>query len=477
MNEGNKIIIKNFLSSLFVINFIACFFCYTGLKFFGLTIPCYFVTMSVFLISFFILSPFYSKKIILDLLRKKSFFFLVILTIWIIIDFYINSLMGYSSLKDFGKYYTSNYVYPSFFTILAISLGFPTFWGFKKLNKLFLFLFYLISLLGIIDVIGKFLDIRIINYFFGIISNLVPMARGMDRFTLQFCTSVPRATGIFEEAQYLAMFIVFSLPVIFFYAKSKEIIFNNISIDKFLKKVSIPLATITVILTQSPVWIIFYFILFLFLLSKTTKLNYKKLLIILMVSIPILLGILMNLNFERTFLSRIIIVLQHPSLADLVIIEGSLATRISGWTNQFIIFLNHPLLGVGFSNMPHYWYDQLLHSPIPITQELYFYAINNEYGGGSPLLIKFLCETGIIGTIFLYCFLFYLYRSISKTLKFCTGIEKNFIQGLKYFIFLLIVTSWYDSTQITPILWVYLGCAQAMVLCKKRENNEHRRIF
>lgn len=466
-NRSNIVnISKFFLLCLFVINFIACIFCYSGLKFFGLIIPYYYTTMTVFLISCFALCPFYSVKVISNLLKTKSFLFFIALAVWIIIDSKIITLMGYPNSDNVWKNYFNIFVYPSFLTFLFVSLGFPALLSFKRFYKFFLLTFYFISTLGIVDFIAGVFNIQIITDLFQSIVNLIPLLTDASR-GIALYASLPRATGVFQEPQHLAMFVFFTFPIIFFYSRSKEKLFNNIYLDKFLKKISFPFATIVIFLTQSPIWLVFYSILIAFMYFKEIKRNWKKILIVLAIIIPVLGIILMNINLEETYLNRIFVVLQNPSLEKLIFMESSLATRISSYTNQFIIFLQNPVLGVGFNNMPIHWYKQILNSPIPITTELLSYAILKSFGGGQPLILRYFTETGIIGVLFFVGFIYYLYAAINNSLKNCSPLEENFARGLKYTIVLIFLTSFYSVVTMTSVYFLYFGCAQAMVMYKK----------
>lgn len=466
MNESIKNIAKNFLLGLFVINFIAYCFCYCGLKFFGLIIPYYFITTTIFFVTFIVLSFSSTKNVIENLLKTKSFLIFVMLSVWIIIGYYFLTSIGYPQSEIFWKAYLNLYLFPYFLTFLSIPLAMPRLLSLKQLYKLFIFTFYIIAAFALIDFVGKLFNIRIINDAFTSLVNIIAMIKGAKTHTVYY-GGMPRASGVFEEAQYLAMFAMFSFPVLFFYSRCKEAVFKNILLDKFLKKTCIVLATLLVVLAQSPIWVIFYAILLPVMYIKFYRIRVKKALIAIFPIIAVLLYYLKTADLRTTFLGRITPVLNATSYESLAFVSGSLISRISSWINQFIIFMQHPIFGVGFVNMPIYWYDQLLKSPVPITLELYYYATENIFGAGSPFLFRFLSETGIIGTVMFYGFLIYLYKSINKLSKNSLGIEKSFIDGLKYFTFLMIVLSWYDFTQINPILFAYLGCAQAVVLYKK----------
>jgi O-antigen ligase len=173
-----------------------------------------------------------------------------------------------------------------------------------------------------------------------------------------------------------------------------------------------------------------------------------------------------NLDISETFLNRVVITFKNiDNYEGLIAAEPSLATRIGLYVNYFILGLKNPILGIGYGNLTYLIDRQLALSPIPLTSELTArFTHNAQSTGGSPnIFFRFLAETGIVGIIFLYLFFFSLITAINKNLPDYSGIEKEFLTGLKYFLIALIITSIYDSTLNHPINWIIIGIIQAMI--------------
>lgn len=87
----------------------------------------------------------------------------------------------------------------------------------------------------------------------------------------------------------------------------------------------------------------------------------------------------------------------------------STSQRYYFWVKGLIIFLQHPVLGVGWSN----FYGSFVSTQIPFHLKWQM-ADGGVVGNSHNILVEFLSTTGIIGTLLLFTFIAYRFWQLSK---------------------------------------------------------------
>lgn len=458
---------------LFVITIILCFFCYFAFLVNNVFIPYFFVFIGLFLFINLIFATKKSFKALSPFFKTQSAKYLGLLILWIILGIIASIFTGKFYLKGFINNVIGNFLFAQILVFLTMIIALPRVMNFKNFSKLLLIMYFAIFSLGILEFFGDLFNIAFIQNFFAFIVNKRVLLETTRRTILTF--GFPRISSIFQEPSYLAFFILISSPLVYNFFITKNKLFNNLNLDFFIKKTTFVLMVICLLLTQSPIFILFQFIIIVIALLKNRLIRKKKTLISISIGLMLVISsliliyfagfdILGKINLMETFISRIITTMGNLSMDKLVWAEPSLATRVGGSIASFHLFLDNPIAGVGYGNMWKIMPLYILKLSIPITPELYSCAIDNFPVGVGSILFKYLAEVGIVGIFLLYLFLGNLVFSINKKINSYDGIEKDLISGLKYSIFIIIFTSFYDSIFIFSILFIYLGLAQAMVI-------------
>jgi O-antigen ligase len=309
-------------------------------------------------------------------------------------------------------------------------------------------------------------------------------------------SGLPRARSIFGEPQNLGWFVFVSLPIYFKVCFGQYRIYKNKFWNIVIKKSLIPLAYVNAFLCMSPIALLAITILTLSFLGKSILKYIKKYMISILTTIVLVLGSISLIfifaqdafmNFvESSFLARALNVIHSmKDFETLVEVEPSLASRITSFTNSFILFLKHPLMGLGYDNARFYMYDQFLHSPLPLTKENYGRMLVDVVTGSGTwfskaTLFTLLVDTGIIGTGLFYTFLIKSVIVANKIKNKFTGLEFKFIDGLRVSYIAMISVSFYlymlfDTVQCFcfGLLCSFVYAAKNRKLTSNEEENLH----
>ena len=332
----------------------------------------------------------------------------------------------------------------------------------KNFMKLFIFLFWIMLILGFIAYIGQYFNIDFINNIFDFFANarIIKVEKlGKDILASNYeAFGLPRLDNLFEEPSFYARFLFLFLPMVYTFGLTRVKIYKNKIINLFVKKTLIPFTWANILLTLSPMFLILSLLnTAIYFFGDLVKLVRKYCIIIAIISIAILTAtfiIFARVDLSETYLSRIINVLTEiHSFEDFIFVEPSLATRICTYINSFILFLKHPITGVGFGNIQNAISTQLLYSPIAITPEiakkLNFAVISNtQYSYNSNFIFDLLATNGI----FLFCIFIYFYKKLYDQIRNILNNYKSIylfnypIYKTFYFILIsLFIKSCYDS--------------------------------
>lgn len=431
------------------------------------------VYIPAILCMFFILAIFYHKQLISNALyfyKKTPFKYLVIFFIWSIITIIFSIVRGKFFL---GGFITStlgglicSVMLPCLFTLFVI----PKYINIKTFIKFLYFFFWFVFLLGILDFIIFYFDIPVLKEVITIFSNKRLLMYDVTEITRVFVGSLPRARSIFDEPSYLGYFIFVVSPIVYELTLNKFWIFKNNYLNLLIKRTIIPFMWISLILTQSPIFLIFNiaFSSFYFLIIRK---GYKR---IVKHFLPISISLIListtaiyfinKIDFSTTYLNRIILVVQNiKSFEDFIMVEPSLGTRIIIMINAIQMGLNNILFGVGYGNMSYLIANQLSQSTLPLTEELQRFVFFDKTNPASTLFIKIFSETGIIGFGIFYYFLYRIYQRLNiKNQLYSSPIDN----GLLLFIMTYFCSSFYDSNLNQPYIFIIIG----IILIKISQN-------
>lgn len=474
------------------------------LKIFSIiTLILYFFTAFVFFIgdsSYFpiviLIIPF--ELFILLLLYKENFFkriiflykftpvkYFFLLFIWIIITGILAVLSGYYSISRFLYAAVLGAILRIIFVFLYPTFVIPKIISMRTVIKIFIGTIFFIILWGGVELIGSYFDISIINTLVHVLSNI----RDTDiSVIIEAHSGIPRIRSVFMEPGVYASFLTINLPIIFKFGFSKYKIFKNGIINLLVKNSIIPLTIISLILTQSPIYFIFASITILFIYYKKIYIIIKKyslkFILISIVSLFVLaliIPIVLN-NIENSFLIRIVNVIQvfggKFDLSSLIEAEGSLATRIVNYIIQFIIFLKHPIFGIGFGNNGYMLINAFRSAPIPLTGEMYciLQDSTSSITVTTNAFYLLLHQTGLVGFGLYAIFMVKIIQQMGKIQIFKDNVISAFALSLRSSIIVLFALSIiYNQGFVSNILFLYTSIACVFILNKwyyncKRKN-------
>ena len=458
--------LKNLIFTILILLLLPSFCFIIGSQFIPVYIP-------AILCIFFILAIFYNKQLVSNSLyfyKKTPFKYLVIFFIWSIITIIFSILKGKFFIGGFitgtlGGLICS-VMLPCLFTLFIT----PKYINTKTFIKFLYFFFWFVFLLGILDFIIFYFNIPFLKEAITIFSNKRLLMYDVTEITRVFVGSLPRARSIFDEPSYLGYFIFVVSPIVYELTLNKFWIFKNNYLNLLIKRTIIPFMWISLILTQSPIFLIFNiaFSSFYFLIIRK---GYKRIVKhFLPISISLIListtaiYFISKIDFSTTYLNRIILVVQNiKSFEDFIMVEPSLGTRIIIMINAIQMGLNNILFGVGYGNMSYLIANQLSQSTLPLTEELQRFVFFDKTNPASTLFIKIFSETGIIGFGIFYYFLYRIYQRLNiKNQLYSSPIDN----GLLLFIMTYFCSSFYDSNLNQPYIFIIIG----IILIKISQN-------
>ena len=463
---------------LFITTLIFCFLGYFAFQAGSLVIPYYFIFVALFLLVNLIFAHKKVFKNLIPFFKTNSAKYLGLLILWIILGIIISTFRGTFNSSGFITTFMGNFLISQFLIFFSMVIALPHIISFKQLSKILLIVFFVIFFLGILEFIGDLFNIEFMQNIFSFLVNKKD-ALTLERHVI-LAFGFPRISSVFQEASYLAGFIVISSPLVYHLCFSKIKILKKRIFDILLKRSTFVFMIVCLFLTQSPIFVCLQLtIVFIALLQSTSVLMKKKTVsfgiwIMSLLSFVILIhfagfDIVEKINMTESSIGRIIKTISNfSSMGALVFVEPSLATRIGNFAAQFHVFLDNPITGVGYGNINSVWAQQVLSLPFPITSELCGVAmLLGTQKCGASMFFKFLSETGLVGTFLLFLFFGNLLYGINKNLSLYKGIEKDLIIGLKYTFIVIICTSFYDTFAYMGIQWLYIGIIQAMLLSKQ----------
>lgn len=434
----------------------------------------------ILILSFFaIYISFNFKKFIIqtkNMLVMSPLKYLIYFLIYIIIDSFILCLNGIYDGK-FAIVYLSQFIILYIFPCYLLSAYFiPKYLNFKKFQLLYLICFYSILLFGAIEIIGKLANIQL----FVELQRFIANERVLEGIKLGY---EHRLCSTFAEPGWFAGFLFLNFPILYNSCSNNFKISNNNMLNFLLKKTLIPLAWFDLLLTMSPIWLIFCLIQVIYIFRKKIiklifNLKIFTFLCLLFIFLIILLMVLPTKNIEQ--ISRIInTLISIYNFNVFVIVEPSLAARIVSYINLLRLAFENIFLGVGLNNSPVYMVKMFATSPVPFTEENYFKYLDALKTGrqafNGSIFYQTFAETGIFGISLFFTFILKGLNELKKTSKLLQpSLYKCFHTGVEGSVVALLFYSFYDSSLSRPYLWFLLGlvfsCVNyAKVLAKRQE--------
>ena len=124
--------------------------------------------------------------------------------------------------------------------------------------------------------------------------------------------------------------------------------------------------------------------------------------------------------------------------------------------------------GIGYGNMAYMIGAKLAASNLPLTEELVTFIKLGKTGPASTIFIKTFSETGLIGTILLYYFIYKLYKKLSYIKNYST-FDKNIVNGLCLFLLVYAFASIYDSNLHQPYVFIIIGSILCLIFQQDRK--------
>lgn len=351
----------------------------------------------------------------------------------------------------------------------------------KNFSHLRIFIkFYMIMLLivfsiGFVNFLSTSLNIKFVQDLF---CNLIVNERSFGGGLNTVVTYGTKVYSVFAEPGWFGGFICLNLPIIYSLSTSKYKIFTNISIEIFMKKTVILMALCNLILTKSPIWLIFSILTIVFLNWKNVINSFKKFYICYLFIFLSICGFFFNskilaLDLSETYLNRIITTIKTDDYNNFVFAEASLASRITSYYNSLRLLEVYPITGTGLGNSKFYMANMFLSSKLPLTMENYRNLIESYNIGylrfNGAFFYESLSETGIIGFVLIYIYLLFLVKILKNYKIYLKGICKDFATGINNSILIFLPISLYDISFRVTYMWLIFGIANLLIIVAKNE--------
>lgn len=437
----------------------------------GILVPAYYFFILIIFLPYIIFNYRFFSIFLIKLYKYSPFKYFIWFSLWVILSLLILVFVQKISIAFavsaivivLGGYFILYFLYPAY----VIDKNFTI----KKIAKFLSLALYITLIWGILTYLGNLLQIKFLQILENFFSNRQLLLRG-SLFTLA------RSRSFLFEPGFYAYFLSLNLPLFFYLNKSKYKIFHNSYLNLIIKKTILPLAILNLILTFSPIGWVFGICITLFCNYKNILnflTNKKKLIkILLLVSIINIFIFTFYKNLaENVAVKRIFTVVANSAkdIEYLTIVEPSLYTRIVSYTNAFCLFLQHPLLGVGLDQSKFTIISQFEHSPIILSKENRFCLEKANTSGkmiyNRNILCDLLCETGIIGCLLFYLFLFKSFCLLNKIQRYYLGFDRDFINVVKNILLIMLFLSFYEVSVVhIPYHFFIFALSNILVLKK-----------
>ena len=340
----------------------------------------------------------------------------------------------------------------------------------KKFLKIYFVALFSIFVFGLFEFIfGKILHIEPVNIIQQFLAN--------ERYFLGDFREMyaHRLCSVFAEPGWLGGFLFLNFPIIYKCCLSKYKIFDNKLYNFIIKKTLIVLAWLNLLLTLSPIWLIFCTLETIFIFkNKIIKFIFSKKIIVylsILFVFSVLIGAFILSSDTSVKIAQIVRIIDTLtsmiSFENFLIVEPSLGSRIVSYITLWHIFKEHLLIGIGLNNAPYYAAEIISKYSIPMTTENFLHYQQALKTGKMSIngsaLYDLLAQTGLIGTTLYYIFIYKTKNFVNKIGKnFQPSIIKDFSIGLSLSMFLYPLMTLYDTLITVPYNWFLMGLAVSL---------------
>ena len=429
----------------------------------NLVVPCYIFAGLGILLIYILSKPMELIAKLVEMYKKTPFKIIICFAIWAFITIFVSIIRHRFLVGGFITSAVGGLIFSVLCPCIIAMLLIPKYIPYKTFIKIFISFCWFVFALALVEFFVFYFNINQLESILSVFSNkrMFYGLQGVEERV--FLGSLPRCRSIFDEPSYLGYFILAVSPIILELKQYFKLLYKNKIIGSVVKNTVFPFMYIALLLTQSPIFIIFN-ALFLVWYFGIYKKKLLQIAIFGIIGVIILLLIISSKGIEETYLNRILLTLQNiTSIEDLIMAEPSLATRLIIFSNIILLGIHNPLFGVGLGNMSYLIADFLLKFRLPLTGELIMFAYLNKTTPPSTIFVKIFSETGIIGTVIFYAFLITLLLRLKRILRLVKGYQHQYLTGSCLFIIVYIMSSFYDSNLNQPYIYLLIGCTIKMI--------------
>lgn len=430
----------------------------------------YYISSIVVFLLILLLKPNYFIKKIKLLYKISALRHCLYFAFWAIFSGFILVINGTYSINTYIYYLVSLLIIDWGLTyILPFFIFKENKFDIKFFARLLIIVSFVICIIAILEFLGKFYNIDILKFPSDFLGNQRLLYSDSNTEVI-----LDRVRSVFAEPGWLGGFLFLNMPILYSLILSKYKLFNNVILNKIFKTSLIPLYWITILLAQSAIWLVFNLILTIFYFRKKIYFYIKKymyLIIFILVFIALIVFALLmfSKSFNLGYYQRIFnVILNIANFESLVAIDQSLGSRLVSYVITIKIGLKNWLLGVGLGNVAYIFPKFYQAANLPFVSELehnYIISLSSKtmkYNGAIPYQI--FAETGIIGVILFYNFVFKNIRLFSKTKCYFSGLELDFANGLGFALLSSVIILFYDITETYYYIWFIFGLANIFIL-------------
>ena len=463
-----------FFKIIYILSFILLFFPALSIPL-GKPVSIFFIVTTLF---FILYNLFFAKKFIKILFfayKKTPFKYFVYWFSWIVISGLILVLLNKYTIGHYIYYLVLfliiNMTLPLLLPIITITKRLHL----QKFIKFYCIMSIIIFSLGMLNFIGSIFEISLVkNLFNMVVVNSRSLSGGLGTVAMYG----NRVYSVFAEPGWFAGWICLNLPIFYYLSKKENKIFEQSFLNKLIKILLIPMAWLCLVLTQSPIWLIFSLIVTFVMYFKNLVFYIKKQFIAIITGI-IITGVILiitsnYIDLKEKYLVRIFNVFLIKDIIDFIHIEASLSNRLLCYYHSILVFIKYPLLGIGLGNAKYYIASFFETSNLPLTPEIYayldIYYLTGKMNYNGAFFYDLLAETGIFSFLLFYFFIYKLRVVLNKNLKFINSKTiQNFAKGIRFSLLIFIPLSLYDICFPFVHIWFLFGLAITILCLVKKE--------
>lgn len=410
------------------------------------------------------------KKVFL-LYHKTPFKYMCWFVIWAII-----SPLIFGQLSNYS--YILYRIFRAFFVFALPAILFPLCLSRKDIMKIISNIYLFILIYGIIQYFGEYFNICFLNTIHDIFcSCTASMVSIKNPFAALNVVTLYRAKSIFFEPSIFASVLFVFLPYV--YLNITKISSKN-NKNLYHGRLLLFLTWLNLILTKSPIYLIFSVLYTLFFFRKKIFNRY----VISSVSIFLILlcfaiknTAILESNYQ---LKRIFNFFGNAnSLTTIIQNDQSLGTRIVSIVNTTIASKNVLIQGTGYGNAKNLMHEQYENSPLPLTIELTQKCFVLDVADGVPsnIFVSVLIHTGLIGLMLLYCYFLYSIVKVRKIRFYFKSRESLFIDSISLMSINYVIVSVYWSLMRDLSMWFIFGILNVFILSYNINKNRYKNVI